>query len=61
MDKLNSYEVFLKVFVKGESEEDALDSVYTAVDMCDILDQDGIIGVEVLEDVEQTDDEEYEE
>lgn len=62
MNKLKSYEVFLKVFVKGESEEDALDSVYTAVDMCDLLDQDGIVGVEVIEEVElSVDDAEYEE
>jgi hypothetical protein len=62
MNKLKSYEVFLKVFVKGESEEDALDSVYTAVDMCDLLDQDGIVGVEVIEEVELSiDDAEYEE
>lgn len=52
MNKLNKYSTYVKVFVFGESEEDALDSLNAAVDSCDLLDQDGVIGIEVLDDVE---------
>lgn len=56
MEKLKSFSVFLKLTVKGESEMDAIESVYTAVDNCDLLDQDGIVGIEVVDDVEDADD-----
>lgn len=59
MEKLKSFNVFLKLIVKGESEMDALESVYSAVDACDLLDQDGVVAIEVIEEVE-TDDEEDE-
>lgn len=52
MEKLKLFSVFLKLTVKGESEMDAIESVYTAVDTCDLLDQDGIIGIEVVDDAE---------
>lgn len=60
MDSLKTYGVYVKVFVLGENEEDALDSVFNAVDGCDLLDQDAIVGVEVVEDmddIEEIDDE----
>lgn len=50
MNKLNFYNVYVKITIKGESEEDALDSLNTAIDMCDLLDQDGIVGVDVIDD-----------
>lgn len=63
MDSLKTYSVFVKVFVLGENEEDALDSVFNAVDSCDLLDQDAIVGVEVVEDLDDIEnvDEESEE
>lgn len=55
MDKLSKYIVPVNLIVFGESEEDALAYVEEAVEHSDILDQDGIIGVDVspeLEDIE---------
>lgn len=52
MDSLKTYGVYVKVFVLGENEDDALDSVFNAVDGCDLLDQDAIVGVEVVEDLD---------
>jgi len=57
MEKLSTYAVYVKVFVLGESEDDALDTVYSAVDMCDLLDQDGVVGIEVVEDADDVSDE----
>ena len=57
MDKLNNYNAYVKLIIKGETEEDALDTLYSAVDMCDLLDQDGIVGIEVIDDIELNDDE----
>lgn len=59
MNKLKSFNVFLKLTVRGESESDVVDSVYEAVDHCDLLDQDGIVGIEVVEDVEEVDDDDF--
>ena len=56
MNKLNTYGVYVKVFVLGESEEDAIDSLNAAVDSCDLIDQDGIIGIEILDDIELVED-----
>lgn len=52
MDALKTYGIYVKVFVLGENEEDALDSVFNAVDGCNLLDQDAIVGVEVVEDLD---------
>jgi hypothetical protein len=57
MDKLKTYNVFLKLTARGESEMDVLETVYSAVDSCDLLEQDGIVGIEVMEDVEDLSDE----
>jgi hypothetical protein len=45
MDKLNKYVVPVELIVYGESEADALDYVQAALDNSDVLDQDGIVGV----------------
>lgn len=52
MNKLNVYNAYVKIMVKGESGEDAIDSLYSAVDMCDLLDQDGIVGIEIIDDAD---------
>lgn len=53
MDKLNKYVVPVSVIVYGENEEDALDYIQTALDHSDLLDQDGIVGVNPDIDVEE--------
>ncbi len=45
MEKLNTYTVYIKMFVLGESEEDALDTADSAVSASDLLEQDGVVGV----------------
>lgn len=45
MEKLNRYIVPVNLIVYGETEADALDYVQHALDTSDLLDQDGIIGV----------------
>lgn len=50
MDDLKTYTVLVNVTVRGESEEDALDYLYHAIDVSDMIDQDGIVGIEVIED-----------
>lgn len=59
MDKLNKYIVPVNLIVYGETEADALDYVQNALDMSDLLDQDGIVGVN--SDIELNDIEFYEE
>jgi len=50
MKNLKSYSVLVGLTVLGETEADALDSVFSAIDNSDLLEQDGIVGVEVMED-----------
>lgn len=45
MNKLNKYFVPVTLIVYGETESDALDYAQTALDQSDLLDQDGIVGV----------------
>ena len=45
MNKLNKYVIPVTLIVYGETEADALDYVQNALDMSDLLDQDGIVGV----------------
>jgi len=59
MEKLNKYIVPVQLIVFGESENDALEYVQTALDNSDLLDQDGIVGVN--SDIEVDDIEFYEE
>jgi hypothetical protein len=48
--KLNEYVVYVKLTVIGETPEDALDYLSTALDTSDLLEQDGVIGIELLDD-----------
>jgi hypothetical protein len=50
--KLERYIVYAKLTVWGESPEDALDYAYTAVDNSDLLTQDGIVGIELIDDTD---------
>jgi hypothetical protein len=59
MRKLNKYIVPVNLIVYGETEADALDYAVTALDRSDLLDQDGIVGVN--SDIELDDIEFYEE
>jgi len=59
MNKLNKYIVPVNLIVYGETEADALDYATTALDHSDLLDQDGIVGVNP--DIEIDDIEFYEE
>lgn len=59
MEKLNKYIVPINLIVYGENETDALDYVQHALDISDLLDQDGIVGVN--SDIEVDDIEFYEE
>jgi hypothetical protein len=51
-DRLNKYTVFLKLTVWGESPEDALDYANSAIDTSDMLSQDGIVGIELIDDID---------
>jgi hypothetical protein len=59
MNKLNKYTVPITLIVYGETEADALDYAQNALDRSDLLDQDGIVGVN--SDIELDDIEFYEE
>jgi hypothetical protein len=59
MEKLNKYIVPVNMIVYGETEADALDYIQVALDNSDLLDQDGIVGVNP--DIELDDIEFYEE
>jgi hypothetical protein len=48
--KLNEYVVYVKLTVIGETPEDALEYLSTALDTSDLLEQDGVIGIELLDD-----------
>jgi hypothetical protein len=50
--KMEKYAVYVKLFVWGESPEDALDYANSALDGSDLLMQDGIVGIEVIDDVD---------
>lgn len=51
-DRLDKYTVFLKLTVWGESPEDALDYANSAIDTSDMLSQDGVIGIELIDDLD---------
>lgn len=59
MNQLNKYIVPINLIVYGETEADALEYVQTALDRSDLLDQDGIVGVN--SDIEVDDIDFYEE
>jgi len=60
---LNKYIATVKMFVWGESLEDAEEYANTALDNSDLLTQDGVIGLELSDiepdDEDSTDDEEF--
>jgi hypothetical protein len=63
--KLNKYTVYLKLTVWGESPEDAFDYANSAIDASELLAQDGVIGIEFIDDedsieVMEEDDNEFE-
>lgn len=49
---LDAYVVFVKLTVMGENPNDALEYVTSAVDNSDLLEQDGVIGIEVVDDID---------
>jgi hypothetical protein len=63
MKPLNTYEGYVKVFIRAETSEDAIDTLTTAIDASNFLDQDGIFGVDIdfVEDSneEELDNEDY--
>jgi hypothetical protein len=58
---LKLYEVYIKVTVVGEDEEDALEYVDHAIDVSDLIGQDGIKSVELTDDIECIENDNYEE
>lgn len=50
--KLDKYVVFVKLTVLGETPNDAIDYVTEAIDHSDLLDQDGIVGIELIDDAD---------
>ena len=48
--KLNEYIVYVKLTIVGETPEDALDYATNAIAFTDLLEQDGVVGIELLED-----------
>jgi hypothetical protein len=50
MKPLKTYGAYLKIFVLGENEKDALESLNEALDKSNLLDQDGIVGFNPVED-----------
>jgi hypothetical protein len=55
MRELQKYVVPIQLIVYGETEADALEYVQTALDHSDLLDQDGIVGVNSDIDVDEVD------
>lgn len=52
MDRLTKYVVPVNLIVWGETAEDALEYVHAAIDTSDMLDQDGIVGIDDTIDIE---------
>lgn len=50
MNSLNKHTVLLRITVFGDDEEDAIATVYDAIDSSNLIDNDGLVSVEVLED-----------
>ena len=48
--KLNRYVVYVKLTVFGESPEDAIYYANSAIDTSDLLEQDGVIGIDIIDD-----------
>lgn len=52
LQELNEYEIYVKFTVLGESPEDAMDYLDRAFDNSDIINEDGIVSIEAIDDVE---------
>lgn len=50
--RLNNYTAYVKLTVVGESAEDALEYASEAIDASDMLTQDGVIGIELIDDID---------
>ena len=50
--RLDKYTVYVKLTVLGESPDDALEYASNAVDTSDLLTQDGVIGIELIDDAD---------
>jgi PDZ domain-containing secreted protein len=48
--KLNKYVVYVKLTVFGESPEDAAYYATSAIDTSDLLEQDGVISIDLIDD-----------
>lgn len=48
--KLNKYTVYMKLTVWGETPEDAFEYANSAIDASELLTQDGVIGIEFIDD-----------
>jgi hypothetical protein len=48
--ELNEYVVYVKLTIVGETPEDALDYATSAIAFTDLLEQDGVVGIELLDD-----------
>lgn len=53
---LKTYEVYVKITVLGENEEDAVEYLDHAIDVSDLVSQDGIRSVEITDDIECVED-----
>jgi hypothetical protein len=56
MKPLKTYGVFVKVFVLGENEQEAVETLNEALDSSDLINQDGVLGFNPAEneDVDET-------
>ena len=52
MGEMNRYQVYVKLVVVGESPDDAIEYATAALDISDLLDQDGVVGIELIDDVD---------
>jgi hypothetical protein len=52
MTQLDKYSIYVKLTVWGESPEDAVSYASEALDASDLLSQDGIVGIELVDDVD---------
>jgi hypothetical protein len=55
---LDKYVIYVKLCVVGESVEDALDYAQEALDASDLLDQDGVVSIELVDDIDTIESEE---
>jgi hypothetical protein len=53
---MRKYSFYLKLMVSADTHDDALELATLAMDASDIREQDGIINVELIEDVDDMDD-----